>query len=357
LTRELVQRTGDAWWRICKEAGTSVSGVDEILLVGGQSRMPLVQEEITRFLSKPPSKGVHPDEAVAMGAAIMAHSLSTTSNNDVTLLDVLPMPIGLNKVDGTMHVLFQKNQPLPDYKTRTLTTSKDNQRSIMLRLYQGESRMVAENERLGTFVFSNIRPAPKGKVQIEVTFHIDSEGILNLTARDKETSQTVDATLRLGKGGKRKRGPRATSSGRAAPRSGSPKKPTQKKPKTPPSLNMPRSSLAQSIGGGSGAQNNDGPSAPPPPLRPTPPSFGPNTDSAPEPLFRDDPKGRFNDSGGAPEPLLNNNERDFDSRRNDPLEEEDNDSTVPDIRPSLPTTRPGLFARIMAWFRGLFGGR
>ena len=194
LTGDLVNRTIAACERIWR-SGHPASQIDEVL-VGGQSRMPLVQKRVTTFLGKPPSKGVHPDEAVGIGAAIMAHSLS--SGSDVTLLDVLPMPIGINKMNGTMHVLFQKNQPLPDYKTRTLTTSKDNQRTIMLKIYQGESRLVAENELLGTFLFRGIRRAPKGKVKIEVTFHIDSEGILNLTARDKETGQSVESTLRIG---------------------------------------------------------------------------------------------------------------------------------------------------------------
>jgi hypothetical protein len=154
------------------------------------------------------------------------------------------MPIGINKVDGSMHVLFPKNQPLPDYKTRTLTTSKDNQRSIMLKIYQGEASLCADNELLGTFVFSGIRPAPKGKVQIEVTFHIDSEGILNLTARDKSTGQTVESTLKLGK------------SGGVEVIGGTPA-PTAEKPESQPGFiappllpfTMPTSSLASSIGG------------------------------------------------------------------------------------------------------------
>jgi molecular chaperone DnaK (HSP70) len=159
-----------------------------------------VRRSVQSFLGRPPSQKVHPDEAVAIGAAIMAHSLVAKGvAQEVTLLDVLPMAIGINKTDGTMHVLFPKNQPLPDYKTRTLTTSKENQRSIMLRIYQGESRFVAENELLGTFVFSGLRPGPKGKVRVEVTFHIDSEGILNLTAQDIDTGQLVESRLKLGK--------------------------------------------------------------------------------------------------------------------------------------------------------------
>jgi len=200
LTEDLVDRSIATCERILQEANSTREAIDEMLLVGGQSRMPLVRSKVAAFVGKPPSQKVHPDEAVAIGAAIMAHSLSSKAGpQDMTLLDVLPMAIGINKVDGTMHVLFAKNQPLPDYKTRTLTTSKTNQRSIMLRIYQGESKMVAENELLGTFVFSGLREAPKGQVKIEVTFHIDSEGILNLTARDIDTGQLVESRLKLGK--------------------------------------------------------------------------------------------------------------------------------------------------------------
>ncbi len=201
LTVDLIDRSIATCERILQEAGSSREDVDEVLLVGGQSRMPLVRSKLAAFIGKEPSQKVHPDEAVAIGAAIMAHSLSSKAGpQDMTLLDVLPMAIGINKTDGTMHVLFAKNQPLPDYKTRMLTTSKDNQRSIMLRIYQGESKYIKENELLGTFVFSGLREAPKGQVKIEVTFHIDSEGILNLTARDVDTGQLVESRLKLGKG-------------------------------------------------------------------------------------------------------------------------------------------------------------
>jgi len=205
LTGDLVDRTLETCERILAEANTTKDAIDTVLLVGGQSRMPLIRKKLEEFIQSPPSTGVNPDEAVSIGAAIMAHSLADRRAADVTLLDVLPMAIGINKVDGSMHVLFKKNQPLPHSKTRTLTTSKDNQRSIMLRLYQGESRLVAENELLGTFVFSGVRPAPKGTVKVEVTFLIDSEGILNLAARDTDTGQTVRSTIRLGKGKKKKR--------------------------------------------------------------------------------------------------------------------------------------------------------
>jgi molecular chaperone DnaK (HSP70) len=225
----------------------------------------------------------------------MAHSLSSKAGpQDMTLLDVLPMAIGINKVDGTMHVLFAKNQPLPDYKTRTLTTSKTNQRSIMLRIYQGESKLVAENDLLGTFVFSGLREAPKGEVKIEVTFHIDSEGILNLTARDIDTGQLVESRLKLGKDD-------------GAPSRRKKKKKKKKKPKAatpPPSLNMPAKpslSAKPSIGG------------------PT------NTDN-PMPLGMKPSIGK-----DAPAPPA--------------------DSKLP-----AKAAKPGLIARFLAWLSGLFGG-
>ena len=331
LTGDLVDRTVATCDRIFGEAGTTKHQVDEILLVGGQSRMPLVQEKVTEFMGKPPSKGVHPDEAVGIGAAIMANSLAGSSNNDVTLLDVLPMPIGINKVDGTMHVLFQKNQPLPDYKTRTLTTSRTNQSSIMLRIYQGESRLVAENELLGTFVFKGLRAAPKGKVQIEVIFHIDSEGILNLTARDKETGQTVESTLKLGQGKKKRKKKKKKSAAtgaaaaQAAPATASAPAPAPA-PAAPTPFTMPSSSLMQDIGGPQAESTADSPTAAtvdaaataPLADAPAPPAT-PSTDTA------DD----VDTAAGSP--------------------------------PRLGSDEPGagdgkLLGRVMGWFKGLFGG-
>lgn len=239
MTVDLVDRSISTCERILKEAGSSREDMDEILLVGGQSRMPMVRKKVGTFIGKTPSEKVHPDEAVAIGAAIMAHSLvGKQTSNDMTLLDVLPMPIGINKVDGTMHILFPKNQPLPDYKTRTLTTSKDNQRSIMLRIYQGDSKYVRENELLGRFVFSGLRPGPKGSVRVEVTFHIDSEGILNLTARDLDTGQLVESQIKMD----REEEP-------APPPPPKEEKVSEPEPAPPPTpLNMPSTSLANPRG-------------------------------------------------------------------------------------------------------------
>ncbi|MCB9665612.1 MAG: Hsp70 family protein [Alphaproteobacteria bacterium] len=199
LTGDLVRRSIDTCERILLEAGTDRTHIDELLLVGGQSRMPMVRRELEGFLGRTPSEKVHPDEAVALGAAIMAKSLSARGvpEKDVTLLDVLPMAIGLAKPNGMMYVLFPKNEHLPAKKTRVLTTSKEDQKTLVLRMYQGESDDCDENDLLGSFVFYGLRRGPKGEVRLEVTFHIDSEGILNLSARDKDTGESVASRIRL----------------------------------------------------------------------------------------------------------------------------------------------------------------
>lgn len=197
LTRDLVDRTLSTCEKVLGEAKLSLTDLDEVLLVGGQSRMPLVQKRVSDFFGRQPCKGVHPDEAVAVGAAIMAHSLTDQSYHKVELLDVLPMAIGIAKVDGTLLRLFPKFSPIPSYKSLILTNSKDGQKSIMLKIYQGDNEVAAENEILGTFIFSGIREAPKGTVKVEVLFHIDSEGILTLTAKDKDTGQQMETILKV----------------------------------------------------------------------------------------------------------------------------------------------------------------
>ena len=366
LTRDLVARTISTCERIFREAGTSIAQIDEILLVGGQSRMPLVQKSVTEVTGKPPSKAVHPDEAVGIGAAIMAHSLAEHKGSHVTLLDVLPMPIGINKVDGTMHVLFPKNQPLPDYKTRTLTTSKDNQKSILLRIYQGESRRVENNELLGTFVFSGIRAAPRGKVHIEVTFHIDSEGILNLSARDKTTGKSVASALKLGK---RKDGPKHRPTKPTAKQVNKPKTEAEKPmtgKATDPGLNMPMmGGLAQQI---SGAKKAEVPT--PPPKKPAPdaegdsmPSITPSLDDQlveelPEQNVElepidDDKKPEAKEpeaEGPTPdEPKASGDDQELAAKKPEP-------STETDKKPEQPAPEDaGMFGKVAGWFRRFFG--
>lgn len=190
LTSDLVERSVQACRQILLEAATPSDKLDELLLVGGQSRMPLVQAKLEEFLGKLPTKGVHPDEAVALGAALMAHSI-TSDDRSLTLLDVLPMAIGLRKGNGQMHVLFSKNARLPTDKVQTLTTFRDNQQTIALRLYQGESMLVKDNELLGSYVFSGFELAPKGQVKLRVHFHIDPEGILHVSATNKSTGDKI----------------------------------------------------------------------------------------------------------------------------------------------------------------------
>jgi molecular chaperone DnaK len=350
LTGDLVERTISTCERIFREACTTKDKIDEILLVGGQSRMPLVQRRVAELMGRPPCKGVHPDEAVAIGASIMAHSLSGQRGSDVTLLDVLPMPIGINKVDGTMHVLFARNQPLPDYKTRTLTTSKDNQRSIMLRIYQGDSKLVAENELLGTFVFSGIRAAPKGQVQVEVTFHIDSEGILNLTAKDKATEQVVASTLKLGR--TRKEG------------QDEPEKPVPPPSEPPPS---PKAPVARAEPPSKATPDPEGteeaaprPKAAPPPL----PKLGSPSFSAEapveEPTRPEEPRPeepRPEESKPASEPQAAPEEPSKPEATTGP-EEPRPEEPAPGAPapPTLPAESPsGLLSKVVGWFRGFFG--
>ena len=220
LTRDLVDRSIRTCERILGEAGTSAAQLDELLLVGGQSRMPLVRQSLSELLNRPPSEKVHPDEAVAFGAAIMAHSLARTDlpadEADLTLRDVLPMPIGVNKPDGTMAVLFERNAPLPARKSKTIVTSKNNQDSIMVRIYQGDTPKVADCELLGSFVFYGLRPAPRGRVRLRVQFHIDSEGILNVTAADRDTGEAVASHIRLDRPVKAGSGRRAASTSASA---------------------------------------------------------------------------------------------------------------------------------------------
>jgi molecular chaperone DnaK len=202
IVGDLVGRTVTACERIFGEAKMQPADIDEVLLVGGQSRMPLVQQMVRDYFDRDPCKGVHPDEAVAVGAAIMAHSLTQSGSQKVTLLDVLPMPIGIAKVDKSFLPLFPKNCPIPHVRRLTLTNSKDNQKTIMLKIYQGDSDVAVENELLGTFVFSGIRSMPRGKVKVDVWLNIDSEGILTLSAKDKQTGDPVDVRLKLKKGTK-----------------------------------------------------------------------------------------------------------------------------------------------------------
>jgi molecular chaperone DnaK len=197
LTNQLIDKTLQIVARVLVDAGLSTKEIDEVMLVGGQTRMPIVNDRLTKFFSKPPSKGVHPDEAVAIGAALYAHSLQDDTNLRIQLLDVIPMAIGLEKAGGAFHTVFPRNAPIPNAKQLVATTSIDNQTELAMRIYQGDHEMVAQNDMLGEFTFSGIRPDKAGKVQVEITFDVSIEGILTMRARDPATGREMRTTVRV----------------------------------------------------------------------------------------------------------------------------------------------------------------
>ena len=179
------------------DAGLSSAQIDQVMLVGGQTRMPAVQDRLTKFFSKPPAKAVNPDEAVAIGAALYAHSLEDNSSIKLQLLDVIPMAIGLEKAGGEFHTIFPRNAPIPNAKQIRATTSFDNQSALAMRIFQGDHKLVKENELLGEFTFSGIRAEKAGKVQVEITFDVSVEGILTMSARDPSTGKEMKTTVRV----------------------------------------------------------------------------------------------------------------------------------------------------------------
>ena len=197
LTTSLVDRTLQIVARVLVDSGVSTKAVDEVMLVGGQTRMPVVQQRLTRFFGKSPSKGVHPDEAVAIGAALYAHSLEDDTNLKLQLLDVIPMAIGLEKAGGAFHVVFARNAAIPNAKQLLATTSFDQQTELAVRIFQGDHDEVAHNDLLGEFTFSGIRPAPAGEVQVEITFDVNIEGILTMRAHDPATGREMKTTVRV----------------------------------------------------------------------------------------------------------------------------------------------------------------
>jgi molecular chaperone DnaK len=197
LTRPLVDRTVDILTRVMNDAQLDISKVDELLLVGGQTRMPVVQKRLTEIFGKNPSKGVHPDEAVAIGAALYAHSLEDNSNLRLQLLDVIPMAIGLEKAGGSFFEVFPRNAAIPNAKAIDATTSYDNQTEVAMRIFQGDAPTVAHNELLGDFLFSGLKPGPTGKARLEITFDVNIEGILTMSARDLDTGKQMKTTVRV----------------------------------------------------------------------------------------------------------------------------------------------------------------
>jgi molecular chaperone DnaK len=197
LTSPLVDRTLKIVARVLVDSGLSTRDIDEVMLVGGQTRMPVVQDRLTRFFGKAPSKTVHPDEAVAIGAALYAHSLEDDTNLRIQLLDVIPMAIGLEKAGGDFHVVFPRNAAIPNAKQLLATTSFDQQTELAMRIYQGDHAQVAQNELLGDFSFTGILPEKAGQVQVEVTFDVNIEGILTMRARDPSSGREMKTTVRV----------------------------------------------------------------------------------------------------------------------------------------------------------------
>ncbi|QCT75025.1 molecular chaperone DnaK [Macrococcoides canis] len=194
LSHTLVERTMGPTRQAMKDAGLSNSDIDEVILVGGSTRIPAVQEAIKKELGKEPNKGVNPDEVVAMGAAIQG-GVITGDVKDVVLLDVTPLSLGIETMGGVSTVLIERNTTIPTSKSQVFSTAADNQPAVDIHVLQGERQMAADNKTLGRFQLTDIPPAPRGMPQIEVTFDIDKNGIVNVTAKDLGTQKEQKITI------------------------------------------------------------------------------------------------------------------------------------------------------------------
>jgi len=199
LTEDLVERTRGPVMKALDDAGVKAGDVNEVVLVGGQTRMPAVQELAKRIFGKEPHKGVNPDEVVAIGAAIQAGVLKGDVK-DVLLLDVTPLSLGVETQGGVMTTLIPRNTTIPTRKSETFSTADDNQAQVEIHVLQGERPMAAENKSLGRFILDGILPAPRGVPQIEVTFDIDANGILNVSAKDKATGKEQKVVIQPSSG-------------------------------------------------------------------------------------------------------------------------------------------------------------
>jgi molecular chaperone DnaK len=199
LVEDLVERTVGPCRTALKDAGLSASEIDDVILVGGQTRMPKVQAKVKEIFGQEPRRDVNPDEAVAIGAAIQAAVLSGDVK-DVLLLDVIPLSLGIETLGGVMSALIEKNTTIPTKKTQVFSTADDNQTAVTIHVVQGERKQAAQNKSLGRFDLSDIPPAPRGLPQIEVAFDIDANGILNVSAKDKATGKEQSIVIKAQSG-------------------------------------------------------------------------------------------------------------------------------------------------------------
>ena len=199
LVEDLVDRTMGPVKTALQDAGLDVGKIDDVILVGGQTRMPLVQKKVADFFGKEARRDVNPDEAVALGAAVQAAVLSGEVN-DVLLLDVTPLSLGIETMGGVASILIEKNTTIPTKKTQVFSTADDNQTAVTIHVVQGERKQASQNKSLGRFDLSDIPPAPRGMPQIEVAFDLDANGILNVSAKDKATGKEQSIVIKASSG-------------------------------------------------------------------------------------------------------------------------------------------------------------
>jgi molecular chaperone DnaK len=199
LVEDLVERSLNPLKVALKDAGKSAAEIDEIILVGGQTRMPLVQNKVTEFFGKEPRKDVNPDEAVAVGAALQGAVLAGDVK-DVLLLDVTPLTLGIETMGAVATAVIEKNTTIPTKKSQVFSTADDNQTAVTIHVVQGERKQASQNKSLGRFDLADIPPAPRGMPQIEVTFDIDANGILNVSAKDKATGKEQSIVIKASSG-------------------------------------------------------------------------------------------------------------------------------------------------------------